>query len=111
MKVKLMSGRRMTICSFFCVSSLGKQVDVISWMLWIIKVRYFLLFCRRAVKRAVSVAVSVSVICFCCRDASRQIYIAVGHFRDTLIAKCRESSRHMQSMSRIISTYLNGVGD
>ena len=65
----------------------------------------------RAVKPAVSVAVSVSVICFSCRDESRQIYIAVGHFRDTLIVKCRESSRHMQLMSRIIATYINGVGD
>ena len=61
--------------------------------------------------RAVKPAVSVSVICFSCRDESRQIYIAVGHFRDTLIVKCRESSRHMQLMSRIIATYINGVGD
>ena len=38
---------------------------------------------QRAVKPAVSVAVSVSVNCFSCRDDSRQIYIAVGHFRDT----------------------------
>ena len=66
---------------------------------------------ERVVKRAVAVAVSVSVICFSCRDELREIYIAVGHFRDTYIVKCRESSRHMQSMSRMISTYINGVED